>query len=146
MMVPPVVARRGSPLAWEREIGGTGEGVNRWERLGREDERKRMCDAPESGIWGEDRDTSRAKGLFGVVGGNSRGRENHTLLPQFRTVCETVWGLGLNPCGESLGPCGEDDGSKGESGRGIPSASLDPPRHRPPEECVRDSEEDLGLG
>ena len=36
VMVPPVVARRGSPLAWEREIGGTGEGVNRWERLGRE--------------------------------------------------------------------------------------------------------------
>ena len=59
VMVPPVVARRGSPLAWEREIGGTGEGVNRWERLGREDERKRMCDAPESGIWGEDRETSR---------------------------------------------------------------------------------------
>ena len=133
MMVPPVVARRGSPLAWEREIGGTGEGVNRWERLGREDERKRMCDAPESGIWGEDRDTSRAKGLFGVVGGNSRGREDHTLLPQCRTV-GTVWGLGLNPCGEPLGPCGEGDGS------------LDPPRHRPPEECVRVSEEDLGLG
>ena len=152
MMVPPVVARRGSPLAWEREIGGTGEGVNRWERLGREDERKRMCDAPESGIWGEDRDTSRAKGLFGVVGGNSRGRENHTLLPQCRTV-GTVWGLVLIPCltlfvrpGESRGPCGEGDGSESESSRGVPSASLDPPRHRPPEECVRVSEEDLGLG
>jgi hypothetical protein len=64
---------------------------------------------------------------LGVVWGKVRGRENHTLLPQFRTVCETVWGLGLNPCGESLGPCGEDDGSKGESGRGIPSTSLDPP-------------------
>ena len=165
MMVPPVVARRGSPLAWEREIGGTGEGVNRWERLGREDERKRMCDAPESGIWGEDRDTSRDKGLFGVVGGNSRGREDHTLLPQCRTV-GTVWGLVLVPCltlfvrpgvlipcltlfvrpGESRGPCGEGDGSESESGRGVPSASLDPPRHRPPEECVRVSEEDLGLG
>ena len=116
VIVPPVVAMRGSPLAWDREIGGTGEGVNKWERLGREDERKRMCDAPESGIWGEDRDTSRAKGLFGVVGGNSRGREDHTLLPQCRTV-GTVWGLGLNPCptlvvgpGESQGPCGEGDG------------------------------------
>jgi hypothetical protein len=32
------------------------------------------------------------------------------------------------------------------SGQGIPSTSLDPPRHRPPEECVRVSEEDLGLG
>ena len=47
VMVPPVVARRGSPLAWEREIGGTGEGVKRWERLGREDERKRIWEAPE---------------------------------------------------------------------------------------------------
>ena len=71
--------------------------------------------------------------------------EDHTLLPQCRTV-GTVWGLGLNPCGEPLGACGEGDGSKGESGRGVPSTSLDPPRHRPPEECVRVSEEDLGLG
>jgi hypothetical protein len=30
-----------------------------WERLGREHERKRMCDAPESGIWGEERETSK---------------------------------------------------------------------------------------
>ena len=82
---------------------------------------------------------------MGVLGGKSE-EENHAHLPQFRTVGETVWGLGLNPYGEPLGPCGEDDGSKGESGRGIPSTSLDPPRHRPPEECVRDSEEDLGLG
>ena len=151
MMVPPVVARRGSPLAWEREIGGTGEGVNRWERLGREDERKRMCDAPESGIWGEERETSRVF-VLGLVWGKLRGREDHTLLPQCRTV-GTVWGLGLNPCltlfvrpGESRGPCGEGDGSERESGRGVASASLDPPRHRPPEECVRVSEEDLGLG
>ena len=34
VMVPPVVARRESPLAWDREIGGTGEGVNRWKRPG----------------------------------------------------------------------------------------------------------------
>jgi hypothetical protein len=40
-------------------MGGTGEGVKRWERLGREHGRKRMCDAPESGIWGEERETSR---------------------------------------------------------------------------------------
>ena len=74
VMVPPVVARRGSPLAWEREIGGTGEGVNRWERLGREDERKRMCDAPESGIWGEERATSNVEGVKGVlVGVTCRG-------------------------------------------------------------------------
>ena len=151
MIVPPVVARRGSPLAWEREIGGTGEGVKRWERLGREDERKRIWEAPESGIWGEERETSRVL-VFGVVWGKWRGREDHALLPQCRTV-GTVWGLVLIPCltlvvrpGESRGPCGEGDGSKGESGRGVPSASLDPPRHRPPEECVRVSEEDLGLG
>ena len=84
--------------------------------------------------------------VLGVALGKLRGREDHTLLPQFRTVCETVWGLGLNPCGEPLGPCGEGDGSEDESGRGYASASLDPPRHRPPEECVSFSEEDLGLG
>ena len=151
VIVPPVVARRGSPLAWEREIGGTGEGVKRWERLGREDERKRIWEAPESGIWGEERETSRVL-VFGVVWGKWRGREDHALLPQCRTV-GTVWGLGLNPCptlvvgpGESQGPCGEGDGSESEAGRGVPSAFLDPPRHRPPEECVRVSEEDLGLG
>ena len=94
----------------------------------------------------------RAKVSLGVFWGKSRGRENHTLLPQCRTV-GTVWGLVLIPCltlfvrpGESRGPCGEGDGSESESGRGVPSASLDPPRHRPPEECVRVSEEDLGLG
>ena len=53
VIVPPVVARRGSPLAWEREIGGTGEGVNKWDSSGREEERSRMWDAPESGIWGD---------------------------------------------------------------------------------------------
>ena len=116
---------------------------------------------------GEGGDTveRRAKVSWGVVWGKSRGRENHTLLPQCRTV-GTVWGLVLVPCltlfvrpgvlipcltlfvrpGESRGPCGEGDGSESESGRGVPSASLDPPRHRPPEECVRVSEEDLGLG
>ena len=94
----------------------------------------------------------RAKVSLGVLWGKSRGRENHTLLPQCRTV-GTVWGLVLIPCltlvvrpGESRGPCGEGDGSESEWGRGVPSASLDPPRHRPPEECVRVSEEDLGLG
>ena len=96
MMVPPVVAMRGSPLDWEREIGGTGEGVKRWERLGREDKRKRICDAPESGIWGEERETSRVF-VLGLLWGKLRGREDHTLLPQCRTV-GTVWGLGLNPC------------------------------------------------
>ena len=79
-----------------------------------------------------------------VLGGKSE-EDNHAHLPQFRTVGETVWGLGLNSSEEPLGPCGEDDGSS-ESGRGIPSASPDPPRHRPPEECVRVSEEDLVLG
>jgi hypothetical protein len=51
-MVPPEVAVNGRPSACEREMGGTGEGVKRWERLGsgREDERKRICEAPESGI------------------------------------------------------------------------------------------------
>jgi hypothetical protein len=80
---------------------------------------------------------------LGVLGGKSE-EENHAHLPQFRTVGE-MWGLGLNSSEEPLGPCGEDDGSS-ESGRGIPSASLDPPRHRPPEECVRVSEEDLEFG
>ena len=64
-----------------------------------------------------------------ILGGKSE-EENHAHLPQFRTVGETVWGLGLNSSEEPLGPCGEDDGSS-ESGRGIPSASPDPPRHRP---------------
>jgi hypothetical protein len=113
--------RETSRVGWGNEQGRMGGG---WDTVER---RAKVC-------------------VLGVVWGKLRGRENHTLLPQFRTVCETVWGLGLNPCGESLGPCGEDDGSKSESGRGIASASLDPPRHRPPEECVRDSEEDLGLG
>ena len=81
---------------------------------------------------------------MGVLGGKSE-EENHAHLPQFRTVGETVWGLGLNSSEEPLGPCGEDDGWS-ESGRGVPSASLDPPRHRPPEECVRVSEEDLEFG
>jgi hypothetical protein len=54
--------------------------------------------------------------------------------------------MGLNPCWEPLGHRGEGDGSENESGQGIPLTSLDPPRHRPPEECVRVSEEDLGLG
>ena len=58
VMVPPVVAMRGSPLAWEREMGGTGEGVNRWDSSGREEERRRIWDAPESGICG-DKDTRR---------------------------------------------------------------------------------------
>ena len=49
-MVPPEVAVNGQPSACEREMGGTGEGVKRWERLGREDERNRICEAPESGI------------------------------------------------------------------------------------------------
>ncbi len=49
-MVPPEVAVSGRLSACEREMGGTGEGVKRWERLGREDERKRICEAPESGI------------------------------------------------------------------------------------------------
>ena len=40
-------------MAWEREIGGTGEGVNKWDSSGREEERSRMWDAPESGIWGD---------------------------------------------------------------------------------------------
>ncbi len=81
---------------------------------------------------------------MGVLGGKSE-EENHAHLPQFRTVGETVWGLGLNSSEEPRGPCGEDDGWS-ESGRGVPSASLDPPRHRPPEECVRVSEEDLEFG
>ncbi len=79
-----------------------------------------------------------------VLGGKSE-EENHAQLPQFRTVGETVWGLGLNSSEEQLGPCVEDDGSS-ELGRGIPSVSPDPPRHRPPEECVRVSEDDLVLG
>ena len=89
VMVPPVVARRGSPLAWEREIGGTGEGVNRWERLGREDERKRMCDAPESGIWGEDRETSRV----GLGGGDTVERRAKVLLGVVWGCLEIVWKL-----------------------------------------------------
>ena len=40
-------------MAWEREIEGTGEGVNKWDSSGREEERSRMWDAPESGIWGD---------------------------------------------------------------------------------------------
>ena len=79
-----------------------------------------------------------------VLRGKSE-EDNHTHLPQFCTVGETVWGLGLNSGEAPLGPCGEDDGSS-ESGRGIPSASPDVPRHRPPEECVCVSEEDLVLG
>ena len=58
VMVPPVVAMRGSPLAWDREIGGTGEGVNKWDSSGREEERRRIWDAPESGICG-DKETRR---------------------------------------------------------------------------------------
>ena len=49
-IVPPEVAVSGLLSACEREMGGTGEGVKRWERLGREEERRRMCEAPESGI------------------------------------------------------------------------------------------------
>lgn len=51
--VPPVVAAKGVPFACEREMGGTGEGVKRCATSGREEERRRMWDAPESGIWGE---------------------------------------------------------------------------------------------
>ena len=48
--VPPEFAVSERPSACESEMGGTGEGVKRWERLGREEERKRICEAPESGI------------------------------------------------------------------------------------------------
>ena len=70
--------------------------------------------------------------VLGAVWGKVRGREKHTLLPQFRTVCETVWGLGLNPCltlsvrpGESQGPCGDGDGWYGEPGQHY--GAEDPP-------------------
>ncbi len=53
-------------------------------------------------------------------------------------------GAQLGSSEESLGSCGENDGSS-ESGRRIPSASPDSPRHRSPEEYVRVSEEDLPL-
>jgi hypothetical protein len=48
--VPPELAVSERPSACESEMGGTGEGVKRWERLGREEERNRICEAPESGI------------------------------------------------------------------------------------------------
>ncbi len=51
-------------VACEREMGGTGEGVKRWATSGREEERRRMSDGPESGIWGER--AIRRVGRFGT--------------------------------------------------------------------------------
>ncbi len=64
--VPPCEATRGAPLAWDRVMGGTREGVNRWAISGREEERRRIWEAPESGIWGEERAASNVGGVRGV--------------------------------------------------------------------------------
>jgi hypothetical protein len=45
-----MLASKGVPLACEREMGGTGEGVERWATWKREEERREMWNVPESGI------------------------------------------------------------------------------------------------
>jgi hypothetical protein len=62
----PREATRGAPLAWDRVIGGTREGVNRWAISGRGDARRMIWEAPESGICGKDRATSNVDGVRGV--------------------------------------------------------------------------------
>ncbi len=56
-------------MAWDRVIGGTREGVNRWAISGREEEQRRIWEAPESGICGEERATSNVDGVREVVDG-----------------------------------------------------------------------------
>ncbi len=51
-------------MAWESVMGGTREGGI----SGKEEERRRIWEAPESGIWGEERATSNVDGVRVVVG------------------------------------------------------------------------------
>ena len=125
-------------------MGGTREGVKRWAISGREEERRRMWEAPESGIWGEERATSN---VDGVGGGSCRGIASASLgLPP----SEGSWGC---PASSPMGIIGALGGpgasSRHKPGREglmsvvvsgsvpvLPSVPPDPHRCSHPEGCV----------
>jgi hypothetical protein len=107
---PSVVAAKGVPFACEREMGGTGEGVN-----------EEVCDLGERGRAEEDVVRPGIEDTRMWDAPELEGKVRLVPLPP-PPLTAAVWGrlLGLNPEGESLtaDPCGGRDGSEGMAGLG----------------------------
>ena len=105
-------------------MGGTREGVNRWAISGREDARRRIWEAPESGICGEDRATSNVECVRGVWDGRTcRGIASASLG---RPPPEGSWGCpASSPIGVMGTLGGPGTGSRHRPGReGLWSVSV----------------------